>query len=83
MTTQMELRVPAQGDGIESCLLTEWLVEVGEEVAEGNPVYVIETVKGMFEIDSPATGRLIERKTEAGEEVPIQFLVGILEIQSP
>jgi pyruvate dehydrogenase E2 component (dihydrolipoamide acetyltransferase) len=81
MATQLELRVPAQGDGIESCLLAEWLVEVGEDVAEGNPVYAVETVKGIFEIDSPATGRLIERRTKAGEEVPIQFIVGILEIQ--
>ncbi len=38
--------------------LAQWLVEDGQEVTEGQPIYVIETEKAAQDVDAPATGRL-------------------------
>ena len=35
--------MPRQGQSVESCILTEWKVKVGDEVSEGDVLAVIET----------------------------------------
>ena len=76
----VDLRVPSQGDGVESCLLAVWLADVGEQVTEGKPVFEVETDKATFAVDSPASGRLVERRAEAGDEVLVGSVVGLVEV---
>jgi pyruvate dehydrogenase E2 component (dihydrolipoamide acetyltransferase) len=40
--------MPRQGQSVESCILTEWKVNVGDQVAEGDVLAVIETDKASF-----------------------------------
>ena len=37
--------MPRQGQSVESCILTEWKVAVGDDVSEGDVLAVIETDK--------------------------------------
>lgn len=56
MTVQILL--PKIGFSMNEGLLSEWLVEDGAEVQEGQPLYALESDKSTNEVDSPATGRL-------------------------
>jgi pyruvate dehydrogenase E2 component (dihydrolipoamide acetyltransferase) len=63
--------MPRQGQSVESCILVEWLKNVGDRVDEGAPVASIETDKAVFEVASPAAGTLIARFFDEGADVPV------------
>jgi 2-oxoglutarate dehydrogenase E2 component (dihydrolipoamide succinyltransferase) len=75
----VEIRVPAQGDTSEPSYLAEWLAEVGQQVTAGEPLLVLETSKAEFQVESPASGTLVERRAEADDEVAIGAVIGIIE----
>ena len=54
MTTQVLL--PKIGFSMNEATLSEWLVKDGDIVAEGTPLYAIESDKSVQEIESPAAG---------------------------
>jgi 2-oxoglutarate dehydrogenase E2 component (dihydrolipoamide succinyltransferase) len=65
-----DIRMPHMGS-VEFALLTEWLVEPGEAVAEGEPLCEVSTDKVDTEIESPAAGILIDYVAAVDQEVPV------------
>ena len=63
--------MPRQGQSVESCILTEWKVKVGDEVSEGDALAVIETDKASFDLESTASGTILELFWEADDDVPV------------
>ena len=63
--------MPRQGQSVESCILTEWKVQPGDTVAEGDVLAVIETDKASFDLESTAAGTVIELFWEADDDVPV------------
>jgi pyruvate dehydrogenase E2 component (dihydrolipoamide acetyltransferase) len=63
--------MPRQGQSVESCILVEWLVAVGDTVAEGQALANIETDKAVFEVESPAAGEILALFAEAGDDIPV------------
>lgn len=55
--------------------LTEWLVDDGALVEEGQPIYCLETDKSVQEIEAPESGRLAQ-KASAGETYPVGTEIG-------
>lgn len=55
--------------------LAEWLVDDGEVVKEGQPIYCLETDKSVQEIEAPESGRLTQ-KVPAGETYPVGTEIG-------
>jgi len=55
--------------------LAEWLVEDGEIVEEGQPIYSLETDKSVQDIEAPAAGKLTQ-KVAAGETYPVGTEIG-------
>ena len=55
--------------------MTEWLVEDGAIVEEGQPIYSLETDKSVQEIEAPASGRL-SQKVAADETYPVGTEIG-------
>ena len=51
--------MPRQGQSVESCILTEWKVAVGDEVKEGDVLAVIETDKASFDLEASASGKIL------------------------
>ena len=43
---------------LRNIILSEWLVEDGAQVTEGQPLYALESDKSTNEVESPATGTL-------------------------
>ncbi len=58
--------------------LTEWLAPEGDQVAEGGPLYSLETDKAVQEIEAPCSGRLRIVKP-ADETYPVGTVLGFLE----
>lgn len=56
MATQVLL--PKIGFSMNEATLSEWMVADGADVAEGQPLYALESDKSVQEIESPASGRL-------------------------
>ncbi len=73
-----EIIVPKMGQTVETCKLLEWFVKKGETVEKGEPVFSLETDKAAFDIEAPASGFLQEVFFEAGAEVPVNMIIGII-----
>ena len=62
--------MPKAGITVESCIIGEWLKNVGDQVKVGDILFTYETDKASFECESTAEGELLAIFFEAGEEVP-------------
>ena len=62
--------MPKAGITVESCIIGEWLKNVGDKVSVGDILFTYETDKASFECESTAEGELLEIFYEAGDEVP-------------
>lgn len=68
MTTQVLL--PKIGFSMNEGTLTEWLAADGDEVAQGQLLYALESDKSIQEIEAPASGKLKIIAAE-GEVYPV------------
>jgi pyruvate dehydrogenase E2 component (dihydrolipoyllysine-residue acetyltransferase) len=64
-------RLPDLGEGVAEGEIARWLVEVGQQVAEDDPLVEIETDKTTVEIPSPVAGPVSQILVEAGSVVPV------------
>ena len=62
--------MPKAGITVESCIIGEWLKQVGDDVKIGDILFTYETDKASFECESTAEGKLLAIFFEEGEEVP-------------
>ena len=69
--------MPKIGLTAREALLREWLVDVGGEVAAGDPLCEIETDKIVNEMESPASGVLLKR-TEIELVVPVGKPIAVI-----
>jgi pyruvate dehydrogenase E2 component (dihydrolipoamide acetyltransferase) len=72
------LGMPKWGLSMREGKVTDWLVDEGEEVAEGEELFEVETEKIDGAVESPATGVLRRRVAQVGAVVPVGGLVGVL-----
>lgn len=73
----IEIKIPKLGLTMENAQLIRWEVGSGDEVAEGDPLLLIETDKVTFEVTAPAAG-IIHLIAEAGSTCQVEETVGLL-----
>jgi 2-oxoglutarate dehydrogenase E2 component (dihydrolipoamide succinyltransferase) len=61
--------------------LSKWLVAIGEEVKEGDPLIELETDKVSMEICAPNTGTLSTIIFAEGEEIAVDTVLGCLDTE--
>ncbi len=76
VTSEMKLQVPDIG-GAEGVEVIEICVKVGDEVAEGDSLIVLETDKASMEIPATAAGKIISIAVNLGDKVSQGSLIGI------
>ena len=59
-------------------IITKWLVEEGEQVREGEPLFEMETDKLTITIDSTATGTMLKILHPAGDVVPVAETIALV-----
>ncbi len=62
--------MPKAGITVESCIIGQWMKQVGDDVKIGDILFTYETDKASFECESTAEGKLLAIFFEEGDEVP-------------
>lgn len=70
--------LPKQGQSVETCIITEFYVSVGDEVSVGTPLFAYETDKASFEEESSVEGKILALFYEEGDEVPVLTNIGVI-----
>lgn len=70
--------MPKLGATMEEGTIDEWLVEVGEEIEEGDPIVAIQTDKITIEVEAETTGVLLKKLYDSGEKVPVQKVIAYI-----
>ncbi len=70
--------MPKQGNTVESCLILEWRVKVGDTVASGDVLCSVETDKATVEVDSEESGTVLALLYEEGDDAPVMQPIAIL-----
>ena len=73
--------MPKAGITVESCIIGQWLKNVGDQVKVGDILFTYETDKASFECESTAEGTLLDIFYEEGDEVPC--LVNVCAVGTP
>ncbi|HQY99206.1 MAG TPA: dihydrolipoamide acetyltransferase family protein [Propionicimonas sp.] len=64
--------MPQLGNTVESCLVTTWLVKVGDVVDAATLLCEIETDKSAMEVPSGVAGTVLALLAEEGDDVPVK-----------
>jgi pyruvate/2-oxoglutarate dehydrogenase complex dihydrolipoamide acyltransferase (E2) component len=72
------INIPKLGVSMSEGTLVEWFVQDGEQVTEGQVLYLIETDKVENEVESPASG-VIRITGEEGETYDVGASIGEIE----
>ncbi len=73
-----EVRMPRLDEDMEDGLVARWLKREGEQVAEGEPIVVIETQKVTYEVPSPGAGILRQILAAEGAQIPINAVLAVI-----
>jgi len=73
-----EFKLPDLGEGLTEGEVARWLVSVGDEVAEDQPLVEIQTDKTTVEIPSPAAGKVAQILVEEGKVVPVGTVLVVI-----
>ncbi len=75
----MDVTLPKWGMTMQEATVAEWLVQVGDQVTEGQPIVRVETDKVDAEVESPGTGTLVEIVVNDGEDAEVGGVIGRIE----
>lgn len=77
---RIPIHMPKLGYDMTEGRIESWLVPVGGEVRRGEPLAEIETDKIVIEMESLASGTLVEVTKHAGEDmIPVGEVIGYLD----
>ena len=74
-----DLVVPQLGESISEAVVAKWLKQVGDAVADGEPVAELETDKITVELPSPVAGALAEQRFAVGATVKVGDIIGAVD----
>ena len=77
-TMAEKVLMPKAGITVEECIITEWVVNVGDSVSVGDILFHYETDKATFECESTKTGQVLAILKEEGDEVPVLEAVCVI-----
>jgi pyruvate/2-oxoglutarate dehydrogenase complex dihydrolipoamide acyltransferase (E2) component len=78
VTVAYEFKLPDLGEGLTEGEISRWLVSVGQEVAEDDPLVEIQTDKTTVEIPSPAAGVVSQILVDEGKVVAVGTVLVVI-----
>ncbi len=73
-----EIKVPTLGESVTEATVAKWFKKVGDTVAADEPLVELETDKVTVEVNSPAAGTLGQIVVEAGANVGVGAVLGVI-----
>ena len=77
--SRFEFKLPDIGEGIAEAELVEWLVEIGDTIAEDQQIAAGMTDKATVELESPVAGKIVEIKVKEGDKVSEGTVIMVFE----
>jgi pyruvate dehydrogenase E2 component (dihydrolipoamide acetyltransferase) len=77
--SDIEVFLPALGEGIESGLVAGVLVEVGDQIDEGNALIELETDKAVLPVPTPIPGKVSKLNIAVGDTIEVGGLIANIE----
>ena len=74
----IEIRLPKLAMTMQEGTIEEWLVAVGDTVAEGDDLCVVSTDKVDNTMPAPVSGMVTSIEVEAGETVDVGALLAVI-----
>jgi 2-oxoglutarate dehydrogenase E2 component (dihydrolipoamide succinyltransferase) len=78
---RVDVVMPQMGESIAEGTITKWFKQVGDNVANDEPIFEISTDKVDAEIPSPATGVVVEIRGSEGDTVEVNTVVAVIETE--
>ena len=76
---KVEVLLPQWGMGMSEGTVVGWKKRVGDRVEEGEIIAEIEAEKATQELESPASGVLVEIVVPEGQEAKVRTVLAVLE----
>ena len=76
---QLNIILPAMGEGVIEATINKWLVSEGDTVREDDPIVEVATDKVDSEVPSPADGKIVSVIAREGSTIKIGEIIAILE----
>src|SRR5258708_40338541 len=70
--------MPKLGNSVESSIIVGWKKKKGDHVAEREPLFEVETDKATLEVESPASGVLLDIFFKDGDDVPVMTTIAVI-----
>ncbi|MCK4699780.1 MAG: E3 binding domain-containing protein, partial [Bacteroidales bacterium] len=70
--------MPRQGQSVETCIITEWYLKIGDRVSAGDLLFAYETDKASFEEVADTDGILLDIFFNVGDEVPVLTNIAVI-----
>ena len=71
----MDVTLPKWGMTMQEATIAEWLVAVGDQVSEGQPIVRIESDKVEADVESPGAGTISEIVVPDGEDAEVGAVI--------
>lgn len=75
-----EFRLPDVGEGLHEGEIGNWLVKVGDQVKEDQPLVEVQTDKINVELPCPVTGKVLELRAEPGQVVAVGAVIAVFDV---
>lgn len=75
-----DIKVPTLGESITEATIGRWLKQVGEAVAEDEPIVELETDKVAMEVNAPVSGVMSEIISAEGDTVEVGAVIAKVDI---
>jgi pyruvate dehydrogenase E2 component (dihydrolipoamide acetyltransferase) len=78
--SRYEFKLPDIGEGVTEGEIVEWHVQVGEAIAEDQPLVEVMTDKATVTITSPKTGVIAELRASKGQVVKVHSVLVVFDL---
>ncbi|MET0887552.1 MAG: biotin/lipoyl-containing protein [Mycetocola sp.] len=75
----VEVKLPQWGMGMTEGTITEWLVAVGDSVAEGDELVNIETAKAEDVVVAPVSGVIASLHGDVDDDIPVGDVLVVID----
>ncbi|MEO7429824.1 MAG: biotin/lipoyl-containing protein, partial [Acidimicrobiales bacterium] len=73
-----DITMPQLGETVTEGTITKWFKQVGDTVAEDEPLFEVSTDKVDSEVPSPLSGTILEIKVAEGDTVDVGVVLAVI-----
>lgn len=78
---EVEVIMPRLGQEMTKGTIVEWYKKEGDQVEEGEPLFMVDTEKATMDVESELSGVLKKVLIGENEEVPVGEVVAIIQTE--